>query len=59
MKLKYAQKPQNVIPMIIKLSSEIESSILFVKGNCSITDVKYGEEDRISPSTLIFHARKG
>ena len=29
------------------------------KGNCACTDLRYGKEDSISPTTLIFPATKG
>ena len=33
--------------------------ILFSKGNRAFADLRYVEEDSISPSTLIFAATKG
>ena len=36
-----------------------ERCYTFIKGNCTFGDLKYGEEDSISPSTLIIGATKG
>ena len=36
-----------------------EKYILTLKGHSSSADLRYDEEDRISPTTLIFAATKG
>ena len=33
--------------------------VVFPKGNRAFADLRYGEEDRISPSTLMFANTKG
>ena len=38
---------------------EVMKSFALNKGNCAFADLRYGEEDSISPSTLFVAATKG
>ena len=40
-------------------NKELKLKNYISKGNCALADLRYGNEDSISPSTLIFSAIKG